>query len=506
MNSSSQEKAINLSGPRSNTLTERTQQIGRRIRTLRRERGLTQEALGGSDFTKGYISALERGAVRPSLKALDFLARRLDVSFSDLLAAEQQTERNVEIAALEEKLHYQLNDARMLIRTDQVDEAFQLLQETEQSVTTYKEDLSPQVLYRIPFLRGLAYLHLSEPVPAQPHLEEALNLAEADPEAVCAVRNLLGVAYYELEQPQLALVQHLQCLNAVETGLVRDLNLRLGVYRNLGNDYWALNQPSQAVGIYEKALTLLEDLNDLQRQAGAYWGLAMAYKAANERAKAKLYGMRALAIYEAADDRATAATIRMNLAELMIIEGRYKEAEDLLAGAQEFLVGTGDQVLLSNLYYDYADLARRRGDLQRAREIIDQSLKLIEAAVRQLNNGSLNEAATPEMPGEPEQVLQHIRENKSSGKPWAQTMRTYAEALHINALIEEDSREFDAADELFIRALAWAERTGFEEMIHTLNFSYGGALERRGAYEQAVKYLRAAAQAKVRTSPRRLGN
>src|SRR5215213_7248484 len=100
--------------------------LGMRIRKARLERGMTQEVLAGSEFTKGYVSALERGAVRPSLKALDVFARRLGVPIAEFLEVTSQASNvmQLEIAALEEDLQYQFNYARMLIRSGKADEAF----------------------------------------------------------------------------------------------------------------------------------------------------------------------------------------------------------------------------------------------------------------------------------------------------------------------------------------------------------------------------------------------
>src|SRR3954447_341129 len=58
--------------------------LGRAIRDRRRARGLTQTQLG-HPFTKGFVSEVERGRSLPSLRALTFLADRLDVPVSELL-------------------------------------------------------------------------------------------------------------------------------------------------------------------------------------------------------------------------------------------------------------------------------------------------------------------------------------------------------------------------------------------------------------------------------------
>lgn len=458
--------------------------IGERIRKIRQERGLTQEALAGPEFTKGYISALERGAVRPSLKALDVFARRLDVPLSEFVSADQSLRVTPNLAALEEDLHYQANYAKMLIRSDQVDEALELLAEIERSVEPYHDKLADHTRYFIPFLRGRAYLQRMDPDRARPELEAALEYARGDEDATARVRNLLGVIFFEKEQPQLALEHHLNCLQAVQSGAVKDLNLRVSIYRNLANDYWALNDLPQAMGIYKEALTVLEDVNDLERQAHLFWGLAMAYRKAGDWALAKLYGTRALHIFEAADSRGEAASMCMHLSEILLDEKRYADAEQFLQRASDFLASTGNLGLLSYLYRDYADLARRQERLAEAAEYAAQSIQLAKAFLERAEseNSSAGTGA-----------------KKTTGdRVWLDVSRTYAEVLHVAALIEEAQGNSDAADRLFQEALGRVRQTGLEETLGALAFGYADVLKVRGDYKQAMEYYRDAAQTRTR--------
>jgi transcriptional regulator with XRE-family HTH domain len=66
---------------------QEAQLFGRRLRELRKERGLTQEALAESaDLSGNYISDLELGLKVPSLTILVRLSQALEVATSDLLA------------------------------------------------------------------------------------------------------------------------------------------------------------------------------------------------------------------------------------------------------------------------------------------------------------------------------------------------------------------------------------------------------------------------------------
>ncbi|TMM20727.1 MAG: helix-turn-helix transcriptional regulator, partial [Actinobacteria bacterium] len=54
--------------------------IGERLRRLRLERGFSQRQLAGPGVSYAYISRIEGGARRPSVKALRKLAQKLGVS------------------------------------------------------------------------------------------------------------------------------------------------------------------------------------------------------------------------------------------------------------------------------------------------------------------------------------------------------------------------------------------------------------------------------------------
>jgi transcriptional regulator with XRE-family HTH domain len=73
----------------SRPMTEDHAGIGARIRTLRQRRGWTLEKLAVElDLTNGYVSMLERGRRRPSVKTLQRLAEVFDVPVASLVGDE----------------------------------------------------------------------------------------------------------------------------------------------------------------------------------------------------------------------------------------------------------------------------------------------------------------------------------------------------------------------------------------------------------------------------------
>lgn len=461
-----------------------------RIRTARKKRKLTQEELGQPVFTHSYISALERGFIRPSPKALEYMAARLEMSLSYFtMGAEWEidpdqlngtlTRQGME--ALQQDLEYQYNFARMMIRQgykSSITDAFSVIQLAEDYASPYRNKLPARLLYRPHFLRGLAFLQCSDPERARPELEKAQEQASADQSVLIIVQNMLGVAHYLLGQASTALHLHLQCLYGMEIRRVKDLSLRLSILNNLANDYWALRDITQAIAVYKQALSMVNDLNGTDRQASLLWALAVSYRAADDRAHATLYAARALQLYESLDDKAGAASVCLHLGEIFIEDGRFDDAERILDKAGRLLHEIRDPILLTTLYSDYAALSHRKGDLDRAVGYAVDGVSIIREVVGR----------------EQSEEDAHAR----IASPPINVLSAYAEVLHVSALIEKERGNHAAARKLFEEAMALLVGTDLADLVHTIALSYGDALSEWGEHELAAKRYRLAAESRSR--------
>lgn len=63
--------------------------VGRKIREVRSERGMTQKELCGDDITRNHLSMIESGKALPSIGTLCTIADRLDVPVGYLLSADE---------------------------------------------------------------------------------------------------------------------------------------------------------------------------------------------------------------------------------------------------------------------------------------------------------------------------------------------------------------------------------------------------------------------------------
>lgn len=87
--------------PRRETPAWLAKSLGRRIRALREEAGITQESLAWDcDLNKGYMSQLEAGKHTPSVGVLLNIAKRLGVEIGDLFLFDLRRSRHLLVDAL----------------------------------------------------------------------------------------------------------------------------------------------------------------------------------------------------------------------------------------------------------------------------------------------------------------------------------------------------------------------------------------------------------------------
>src|SRR3989442_6209183 len=100
-------------------------EFGAQIRSERRAKGLTQAQLAEPQYTKAYISMLESGRTRASMKALEHIAGVLGVKPADLLGG----------APGPTTPQYALLEARRLSAQGRAAEAISLLESLEEGLT-----------------------------------------------------------------------------------------------------------------------------------------------------------------------------------------------------------------------------------------------------------------------------------------------------------------------------------------------------------------------------------
>jgi HTH-type transcriptional regulator, quorum sensing regulator NprR len=297
--------------------TAQTPGLGERVRAARRERGFSQAQLAGEELTKGFISQVESGLVRPSVRSLQIIAGRLGKSLDYFLGdAPLATEKRLAFHRLAAEAAAERHDWKV-VRTE---------------VNAGLETVPPK-RDRAALLRLLVQADLAtgQREPAFDRINEGLSLIDATTDAaeVARLQHLRGQAYAQLTQYLPAAEALEQARDTMERHEVNDPRQRARILVALGTVYRRLGRTAKAMQTYTSALDLASKSEELRVAAQGYMGVAVSLYDSGELDAAIHNYRRALALFERVDDRSFELSVLHSLASIQFEKGAAAEARDL---------------------------------------------------------------------------------------------------------------------------------------------------------------------------------
>lgn len=381
--------------PEAPTRARPTQDLGRRIREARLARNMTQSELADGIFSMSYISAVERGQIRPSLGALERLAQALQVPADELLrnqggeAPAPRVRAEAPSWMTSEEADYRLHEALLLALSGTPQQARDALTHLA------NRRLSSRQRARLQWQVAMVDRMEGHSDDARRAAEEGLEAASRLPDAALRVRLRiqLGQAMEELGNPQAAMDQFRNALGELEAirseGRTIDPALQFEVLLALAGVEMTLKRTDAAIDHLEQATRLAEDALRPAHLAQAYRALSETHFQQGDLSGAEEYALRGVAAYETAARRRQDVLAIQRLATAYVGAGRPAEAiSHLLAGikaAEQQGDVTSQAALEAGLARAYLDQGKRddaRAAAQRAVAAAQQtSDKQVQAQV-----------------------------------------------------------------------------------------------------------------------------
>ncbi len=340
------------------TSTRSGASAGARIRALRKARGLTQAELAGTDLTKGYVSQVEGGQSRLSLRAAQLFAARLGVGVADVLG-ETATPRHDELRLLEAEQ--------------------ELAAGSPQVAQRLVKDLRPEgpLRARVLRLRGRASLALDRAREAIKPFTEAIAEFRRNAQHDLAARTQydLAIAHARLDQTEEAILYALECERAIAAGVLVDRTLELQIRTLLASVYVRRGDFEAADLQAERALELAQDVTSREARAQLYAGLARAEQERGKPEEALALWQRSLAELEALGREHAVAETWNNLALVHLERGAPRRTREALSHATELAERLGHEKLLPWLSLTRARLALLEGRVADATSAASEALK-----------------------------------------------------------------------------------------------------------------------------------
>jgi transcriptional regulator with XRE-family HTH domain len=341
--------------------------IGHRLRRLRLERGLSQRELSAPGVSYAYISRIEAGSRRPSVKALRELARKLGVTAEYL-------ETGSEIRDVEER-ELRLADAELQLRlTHDVIEAedalTQILEEATQA-----GDAASATRARVGL--GLAAYAKTDYPEAIVRLEEAVESGSVAPASRPDVFATLGRAYAEMGTPERAAALFERCLSDVLESSPDDIASQVRFATLLSYALTDIGDLAQAQTVVAEALSRAQGAADPYTRVRLYWSLARISEYSGSAVTALDYVRRAIALLEATDDSLFLARAHLKCASIMISQEKVLQAGPHLDLAQRLFATGADPMDMAWLRTEQAKRSTRLGRPDEAIEAATEALSFL---------------------------------------------------------------------------------------------------------------------------------
>lgn len=430
--------------------------LGQRLRKARLARNLTQSEVAQQRFSVSYISAVERGQIRPSLGALEKLSERLHVPLAELLRDESdiifpQVTSVEKDGSSEDRDEFEsrLALARILARQGHSFDALEVLQSLPNA------HLTPRQRAEVLWAGAYCNMQARRCEEARSAIQDAIPFADKanDQEMVARMRLDLGRTYSLMHKYQLALDTLKICQDAIERGVITDPVFRFAVLSNLGSAHRALGEVETAFHVLNQAAELGENVVNPSRLGAMYAELVESSFAARNFHDARMTAGKSLSNFEAADNQRLVGEVHNRLGRAYAQSGQLADAKDHLEQAHQ----------IAEREQDTRGIAEAERGLA---EVYVQQQRIEDAAAAASHALTLSDELDDPM--------------------------ERAESLLVHAHVDEAQHNYTAAEKNFKKATELLESTDATQAQSDAYARYSEFLERRGEGESALKLLRKA--------------
>jgi tetratricopeptide (TPR) repeat protein len=329
--------------------------------------GISQAQLGAPYFTRAHVSAIELGKIRPAMRSLEHMAKKLDKPASYFLddadAERARGERELDISSIAGLLTF-ASAAEAVRRSEKLLDA---------------GDLSVRDTCRLRLHAGSALNLLHRGRDAIKPLTIAQRLAGelGDEPLGRSADYQLAVATRIAGNPRGGREMLEALLRRIETAKPPDQLLRLRVLITLGGCAQDMGEPQAATTYYQQALEWSSEIGDLARIAFIHQGLGNAYRALGDHDAAAGHYQKALASAELGKDLVGVLVMRNALAVIAADAGRIEAAYEHVARAIEIARVSGPAAYLAQCYATRAEVALKAKDAAVARSSAEAAIAAV---------------------------------------------------------------------------------------------------------------------------------
>ncbi|MTI48223.1 MAG: helix-turn-helix transcriptional regulator [Firmicutes bacterium] len=339
--------------------------LGQKLRRLRKEKGLTLEALGGNHVSKAHLSIIENGKASPSIELLKYLCNKLDVDLEFLLETEK-----------EQALRFTgilLKEMELSIKLNKLEDAMKAYEEIQQIAVEY--DLL-DVLGESNMLLAQCFINLKDYEQALSYTQRGIYYSTKGNNDSRIITGFTqeGDIYKIQENHRIAIQKYKQALSFYNDLKHEDLELKVRILHSLSSCYYKINSKEMAFKYVEEAHKINEIINNPKEYIENLITYSHDYVLNREYNKAKKTLIKAQNLLENEEQDYEKGYIECNLGAIYLESEEYDKALKHLQKSKDIMEKNKMEQLPEVLYHLY-DYYLKKDQLEKAFEQLGHAIR-----------------------------------------------------------------------------------------------------------------------------------
>jgi tetratricopeptide (TPR) repeat protein len=351
--------------------------IGEQIRNARKKAGLTQSELAGDKYTASYISQIENGLINPSLKALNFIAEKLNKPIGFFCDDPEEVKRIAARQEVEKRVRFLINLGEAYLARGESRLALGNLSQAEKLFDELESDELRALLLRF---KGKVKAHMHDWDEAEECYLNTLNLYKKLDKPIETART-----YYDLSQ--LYFFQEIyskdesclkKALRALEEAGAQEPSILADIYNGLGVVSWIRGRFNEAAKAYDKALEYAKQASDMDKLAGIYMNISLNYSDDEQFDQAIVFSEKAVSIFESIENNRRLAEVLNNTGTVLVKQKKFDEALNFFKKSLAIFKELNDNKSCGYVLTELAKLFLNKKEIKEAEEYAEKALAVAE--------------------------------------------------------------------------------------------------------------------------------
>ncbi|WP_069649317.1 helix-turn-helix domain-containing protein [Caloranaerobacter ferrireducens] len=317
--------------------------LGQKIKKARLEKNLTQKEVAGDFITRNMLSKIENDIAKPSIKTLEYLAKRLDKPISyfleSLVNINHKERSNTEVI---------FEHSSFLLKNKEYDKCINYIENiiANSLINTY------DIYYgRILYILSNCYKNVGKLAKAKKYIHDCIDILKKHKNYYYLAKSYFDLSYiYHKNDDHKETEESVKiALDYYEKSNIYDVLFEIKLYYSLGYALAKQEKHIEAITALSYTLEISESNKCFYNTGEIHMLLGLVYKFQNNLSKAIYHTKKALKFFDFLEHSHYKASCQKNLGNFYILYGNYEKGRSILNTAIKYFESINDNIKINDI-------------------------------------------------------------------------------------------------------------------------------------------------------------